>query len=257
MSHLSARIALLVWAGLAMGCGLVAETPERLAGRYFDLIARGRFSDAVALLSPHFLDQAREAGRPWQDVLVQARARMGALTSHVLRERARGLTPQRDGELLSLLFEVSYARDTVFEELTVESRSGRLEISRHEIRSLWLSDLLPAGEELVDAYLDAMHAGDFREIAELYARRLRGRRLRAEIERVSNYRRQHGAPSRHRLLSVHKHPGRSLERDIVLVYVVDYATGPRRERFWIKRSLDGRTGLVEHWTETDLQIASD
>ena len=257
MSQPYARIALLVWAGLAMGCGLVAETPERLAARYFDLIAKGHFSDAVALLSPRFLEQTREAGRPWQEVLAQARARMGALTSHVLRERARGLTPQRDGERLSLVFEVSYARDTVFEELTVENRSGRLEIARHEIRSPWLSELVPVGEELVDAYLDAVHEGDFRELAALYARPLRGRRLRAEIERVSNHRNQHGVPSRHRLLGVQKHPGRSIERDVVLVYVIDYATGPRRERFWIKRSLDGRTGIVERWTENDLQIASD
>lgn len=257
MSHPAARIVLLVCASLAAGCSLVAETPERLAGRYLDLIANGRFGDAVALLSPSFLEQTRETGRPWREVLLQAHARMGTLMDHVLRERSRGLTPERDGELLSLVFEVRYDRDTVFEELTVEIRRGHLAITRHEIRSPWLSELVPEGEALVDAYLDALHEGNLREIGALYAKRLRGRRLRAEIERISNDRDEHGVPSRHRLIGVQKHPGRSLERDVVLVYTIDYATGPRRERFWIKRTLEGRIGLVDHSTERNLQIASD
>ncbi len=257
MLHPAARIVLLVCASLAAGCGLVAETPERLAGRYLDLIANGRFSDAVALLSPSFLEQTRETGRPWREVLLQAHTRMGALTDHVLHERTRGLTPERDGELLSLLFEVRYDRDTVFEELTVEVRRDRLAITRHEIRSPWLSDLVPEGEQLVDAYLDALHEGDLRAIGTLYAKRLRGRRLRAEIERISHDREKHGTPSRHRLIGVEKHPGRSLERDVVLVYTIDYAAGRRRERFWIKRTLEGRIGLVDHSSERDLQIASD
>ena len=88
MSHPAARIVLLVCASLAAACGLVAETPERLAGRYLDLIANGRFSDALALLSPSFLEKTRETGRPWPEVLLQAHRRMGALTDHVLHEAA-------------------------------------------------------------------------------------------------------------------------------------------------------------------------
>ena len=53
----------------------------------------------------------------------------------------------------------------------------------------------------------------------------------------------------HTLVGAEKHPGRALERDLVLVYEVRYANATVRERFWIKRTLSGEVGIADVWAQ--------
>jgi hypothetical protein len=250
--------ALTTAALLASGCGYLSVPPERMAERYFGRIARGEFADATALLAPEFLDQANARGTPWPDVLAGVETRLGTLVSWQLRDQSRGLTAERDGELITLVYEVTYSKHTSFEEISIAQRRREApRIAGHSIRSPWLSELLPVGEQLVIQYLDSVRTGQFSAVAPLYVKRLRGRGLREAVRRLKDGRERFGPLEDYHLIEAEKHPGRALERDIVLVYELVYANHTRRERFWIKRTLADAVGIADAWPEVELLTASD
>lgn len=258
MRHHLYIVATLLAALVASGCGLMSVPPERVAERYFVRIERGEFADAATLVAPKFLREAEAEGSPWPDVLAGVRTRLGRLVSWRLHDRSRGLTQERDGELIKLIYEVTYSEHTSFEEVTVAQRRGMPpQIASHSIRSPWLSELVPVGQQLVLRYLDAVRAERFRDVASLYVKRLRGRELRNSVRTLEDARDRFGALVDFRMLEAEKHPGRALERDIVLVYELSYANHTRRERFWIKRTLSDDIGIADAWPEVELLQASD
>jgi len=250
--------ALIAAALLTSGCDYVSVPPERMAERYFGRIARGEFEDATALLAPEFLEHANDRGTSWPAVLAGVENRLGTLESWQLRDQSRGLTAERDGELITLVYEVTYSKHTSFEEISIAQRRREApRIAGHSIRSPWLSELLPVGEQLVSQYLDSVRADQFRDVAPLYVKRLRGRGLREAVRRLEDGRELYGPLQAYRLIEAEKHPGRALERDIVLVYELVYANHTRRERFWIKRTLADAVGIADAWPEVELLTASD
>jgi hypothetical protein len=251
------RIAVLGTALLLAACSADPQTAEELAERYFAHLAAGDLGAALSLVDPDFLEARRSDGRPLEQLLASARERLGAEQQHRLHEHRRGLTQARDGERHVLVFEVVYANDTAFVELVIDRPHGASpRIARHEIKSPWLSELVPEGEKLARQYLEAVREQRPRDVAKLFAKKLRGSRLRSEVKRLENQQSERGAVSSYELVGAEKHPGRSLENDLVLVFRVEYGSESWTERFWIKRTLKGSIGLVECWSErTDLRFA--